>query len=165
MPKTDINEIYMNIAAEIGKLSYAERKQVGAILVKDGSIISTGYNGTPHGFDNNCEETMIKYYDNPDIAEILQDQGWHLSTEAPFDARKQVTKREVLHAESNAISKVAKSTHSSEGSVLYVTLSPCYECAKLIIQSGIKRVVYKEQYRMVDGIQLLQKAGIPCVQC
>ena len=165
MPKTDINEVYMNIAAEIGKLSYAERKQVGAILVKDGSIISTGYNGTPHGFDNNCEETKIKYYDNPDVAEILQDQGWHLSTEPPFDARKQVTKREVLHAESNAISKVAKSTHSSEGSVLYVTLSPCYECAKLIIQSGIKRVVYKEQYRMVDGIQLLLKAGIPCVQC
>jgi dCMP deaminase len=165
MPKTDINQVYMNIATEIGRLSYAERKQVGAILVKDGSIISTGYNGTPHGFDNNCEETKIKYYDNPDIAEILQDQGWHLSTDGSNDARKQVTKREVLHAESNAISKVAKSTHSSEGSVLYVTLSPCYECAKLIIQSGIEKVVYKEQYRMIDGIQLLQKAGIPCVQC
>ena len=99
MPNANIDNIYMNIATEIANLSYAERKKVGAVLVKDGSIISHGYNGTPHGFDNNCEY--------PDIDGSL------------------ITCNEVLHAESNAISKVAKSTNSSEGSTLYVTLSPC----------------------------------------
>jgi dCMP deaminase len=105
--------------------------------VKDGSIISHGYNGTPHGFENICEDKVDD---------------------------ELVTRKEVLHAESNAISKVAKSTNSSDGSTLYVTLSPCYECSKLIIQSGINRVVYKEQYRRSEGIDLLIKAGIPCVQ-
>lgn len=140
MPKVNIDDIYMNIAQEIAKLSYAERKKVGAVLVKDGSIISHGYNGTPHGFDNNCE------YEDPEHKNIL------------------ITRDEVLHAESNAISKVAKSTNSSEGSTLYVTLSPCFECSKLIIQSGIKKVVYKEMYRHTDGINLLLKAGILCVK-
>jgi len=137
MPNANIDDIYMNIATEVAKLSYAERKKVGAVLVKDGSIISHGYNGTPHGFENICEDET--------------DDGL-------------VTRKEVLHAESNAISKVAKSTNSSDGSTLYVTLSPCYECSKLIIQSGIKRVVYKEQYRRSEGIDLLIKAGIPCEQ-
>lgn len=138
MPRKNIDEIYMNIAAEIAELSYAERKKVGAILVKDGSIISHGYNGTPHGFDNSCE--FINQHDELE------------------------TRPEVLHAESNAISKVAKSTNSSEGSTLYVTLSPCYQCSKLIIQSGIKRVVYREQYRLDDGLKLLLMAGISCEQ-
>ena len=137
MPNANIDDIYMNIATEVAKLSYAERKKVGAVLVKDGSIISHGYNGTPHGFENTCED----------------------ETETGL-----VTRKEVLHAESNAISKVAKSTNSSDGSTLYVTLSPCFECSKLIIQSGIKRVVYKEQYRRSEGIDLLTKAGIPCEQ-
>ena len=139
MPRVNIDNIYMNIATEIAELSYAERKKVGAVLVKDGSIISHGYNGTPHGFVNNCE---------------YKDDDGNL-----------VTRKEVLHAESNAISKVAKSTNSSEGSTLYVTLSPCFECSKLIIQSGIKRVVYKEAYRYTDGTELLLRAGIPCEQC
>lgn len=116
--------------AEIwAKNSYCKRRQVGALLVKNNMIISDGYNGTPSGFENVCEENGV-------------------------------TKPYVLHAEANAISKVAKSGNSSEGATLYVTASPCIECAKLIIQSGIKRVVYKDEYRLTDGIDLLARAGI-----
>lgn len=110
--------------------SYCERRRVGALIVKDKSIISDGYNGTPSGFENLCE-----------------DEEGH-------------TKPYVLHAEANAITKVAKSGNSSDGATLYVTASPCIECAKLIIQAGIRRVVYSEMYRYSDGIELLQKAGI-----
>jgi dCMP deaminase len=138
MPRININSVYMNVAAEIAKLSYAERKKVGCIIVKDASIISMGYNGTPVGFDNECEST-----ENNEL----------------------VTRLEVLHAESNAIAKVAKSPNCSDGADLYVTLSPCFECSKLIIQSGIKRVFYREQYRINDGTKLLEKAGIQCIQC
>jgi dCMP deaminase len=116
-----------------GSLSAAKRRQVGCLIVKDGQIISDGYNGTPHGFDNDCE----------------------------FETRFGLeTKPEVLHAESNALTKLAKSTQSSEGATIYVTLSPCFECAKLMIQSGIKRVVYLDEYRITGGIELLEKAGI-----
>jgi len=163
MPRIDINKVYMNIAEEISQLSYAERKKVGCILVKDGTIISHGYNGTPYGFENDCEEYEERYYENDVGAELLQDYGYVLL--ANGIARKLVTKREVLHAESNAISKVAKSSNSSEDADLYVTLSPCFECAKLIIQSGIKRVFYREEYRQKDGLDLLIKAGIQCLQC
>jgi dCMP deaminase len=152
----------MNIAEEISQLSYAERKKVGCILVKDGTIISHGYNGTPYGFENDCEEYEERYYENDVGAEMLQDYGYVLANGI---ARKLVTKREVLHAESNAISKVAKSSNSSEDADLYVTLSPCFECAKLIIQSGIKRVFYREEYIQKDGLDLLIKAGIQCLQC
>jgi dCMP deaminase len=162
MPRIDINKVYMNIAEEISQLSYAERKKVGCILVKDGTIISHGYNGTPYGFENDCEEYEERYYENDVGAELLQDYGYILDNGI---ARKLVTKREVLHAESNAISKVAKSSNSSEDADLYVTLSPCFECAKLIIQSGIKRVFYRELYRQKDGLDLLIKAGIQCLQC
>ena len=115
---------------EWAKLSYAKRKQVGALIVKDGQIISDGFNGTPAGFENICEGICG------------------------------TTLRCVLHAESNAITKLAKSPHSSEGATLYLTLSPCYECAKLIIQSGIKRVVYLKDYRVNSGLILLTKAHI-----
>jgi len=114
--------------------SYCKRRQVGALLVKDKMIISDGYNGTPVGFENVCE-----------------DEDGH-------------TKPYVLHAEANAITKVAQSNNSSHGATLYVTSSPCIECAKLIIQSGIKRVVFNEIYRLTDGIDLLKRAGIECVQ-
>lgn len=114
--------------------SYCKRRQVGALLVKDKMIISDGYNGTPVGFENVCE-----------------DEDDH-------------TKPYVLHAEANAITKVAQSNNSSNGATLYVTSSPCIECAKLIIQSGIKRVVFNEIYRLTDGIDLLKRAGIDCVQ-
>jgi dCMP deaminase len=113
--------------------SYCKRRQVGALIVKDRMIISDGYNGTPSGFENVCEEDGV-------------------------------TKPYVLHAEANAITKVAKSSNSSDGATLYVTASPCLECAKLIIQSGIKRVVYSEEYRITDGIDLLRRAGIEVVK-
>ena len=109
--------------------SYCKRRQVGALVVKDKMIISDGYNGTPSGFENICEENDI-------------------------------TKPYVLHAEANAITKLARSSNNSDGSTLYVTASPCIECAKLIIQAGIKRVVYAEKYRLNDGIQLMERAGI-----
>ena len=115
------------------KNSYCIRKQVGALIVKDKMIISDGYNGTPSGFENNCEDKNNK------------------------------TKPYVLHAEANAITKVAKSTNNSENATLYVTCSPCLECAKLIIQSGIIRVVYCENYRIEEGIELLKRAGIEIV--
>lgn len=110
--------------------SYCKRRQVGALLVRDRMIISDGYNGTPSGFENVCED----------------ENG--------------VTKPYVLHAEANAISKVAKSGNSSDGATLFVTASPCVECAKLIIQAGIKRVVYLDEYRLTDGIDLLRRAGV-----
>jgi dCMP deaminase len=113
--------------------SYCKRKQVGALIVKDRMIISDGYNGTPSGFENECEDEENK------------------------------TKPYVLHAEANAITKVAKSNNSSENATLYITASPCLECSKLIIQSGIKRVVFCEKYRIEDGIRLLEKAGIDIV--
>ena len=129
LKKTNWQNIYMNIAYEISTASKAQRKKVGAIIVKDNRIISYGYNGTPYGFDNVCEHNGI-------------------------------TKKEVLHAESNAITKCAMSNESTKDSILYTTMSPCYECAKLIIQSGIKSVYYKEQYTDIEGLHVLTKAGI-----
>ena len=131
--KDKLDQTYMRMAEELAKLSYAERKKVGCLIVKDTQIISEGFNGTPAGFDNSCE-----YYNHLD--EIY-------------------TKPEVLHAESNAITKLARSTNSSSESTVYVTLAPCYDCAKLIIQAGIKRVVYKEEYPS-NGLDLLLRAGI-----
>ncbi|HLP64306.1 dCMP deaminase family protein [Flavobacterium sp.] len=128
------DKAYLRIAAEWSKLSYCQRKQVGAIIVRDRMIISDGYNGTPSGFENCCED----------------DEG--------------LTHWYVLHAEANAISKVARSTQSCENSTLYITLSPCKECSKLIHQSGIKRVVYKNGYRDTSGIDFLVKAGIEVLQ-
>jgi len=125
---------YMEMAFVWAKNSYCERRKVGALIVKDRMIISDGYNGTPAGFENICEED-----DN-------------------------VTKPYVLHAEANAITKVAKSNNSSEGATLYVTDSPCMECSKLIIQSGIKRVVYAREYRITDGLDLLKRAGVELVR-
>ena len=121
---------YLEMAEIWARNSYCKRRKVGALLVKDRMIISDGYNGTPSGFENICED----------------EDG--------------VTKPYVLHAEANAITKVAKSNNSSDGSTLYVTDSPCMECAKLIIQSGITRVVYRREYRITDGIDLLKRAGI-----
>lgn len=124
------DKAYLRMAKEWGKLSYCERRQVGAIVVKDRMIISDGYNGTPTGFENICED----------------ETGY--------------TKWYVLHAEANAISKVASSTQSCEGATLYITLSPCRECSKLIHQSGIKRVVYNIAYKDDSGLQFLSKAGV-----
>jgi dCMP deaminase len=124
---------YLEMALIWAKNSYCIRRQVGALIVKEKMIISDGYNGTPSGFENICED------------------------------KDNVTYPYVLHAEANAITKVAKSHNSSENSTLYVTTSPCMECAKLIIQSGIKRVVYCNKYHKTDGLELLKKAGIELV--
>ena len=124
---------YLEIARIWAKNSYCTRRQVGALVVKNNMIISDGYNGTPSGFENVCED----------------DNG--------------ITKPYVLHAEANAITKLARSSNNSEGATIYITASPCIECAKLIIQAGIKRVVYGEKYRLTDGIELLQRAGIEVV--
>jgi dCMP deaminase len=133
--QSSLDSTYLKIAKTWSELSKARRKQVGCLIVKNGAIISDGYNGTPSGFDNECE------------------------FEDPFN-NDLITKPEVLHAESNAITKLAKSTQSSDGATMYITVSPCIDCAKLIIQSGISRVVYGEIYKNKDGIQLLRKAGI-----
>ncbi|PQB05229.1 deoxycytidylate deaminase [Aureitalea marina] len=125
---------YLRMAIEWSKLSYCERRQVGALIVKDKMIISDGYNGTPTGFENICED----------------DDGY--------------TKWYVLHAEANAISKVASSTQSCVGATLYITLSPCKECSKLIHQAGIKRLVYHEQYKDGSGLNFLRKAGVDVSQ-
>ena len=121
---------YLRMARIWAENSYCQRRQVGALVVKDKMIISDGYNGTPSGFENVCED------------------------------ENNVTKPYVFHAEANAITKLARSNNNSDGSTLYVTASPCIECAKLIIQAGIKRVVYGEKYRLEDGIELLKRANI-----
>ena len=128
-----LDERYLRMARIWAGNSYCERRQVGALVVKDKMIISDGYNGTPSGFENVCED------DN------------------------NVTKPYVLHAEANAITKLARSNNNSDGATIYITASPCIECAKLIIQSGIKRVVYGEKYRLTDGIDLLKRAGIEVI--
>ena len=137
MKSTEKQEVldrrYLRMAAIWAENSYCQRRKVGCLLVKDKMIISDGFNGTPAGFENVCED----------------ESG--------------VTKPYVLHAEANAITKVARSNNSSEGSTLYITASPCMECSKLIIQAGIRRVVFNELYRLSDGLDLLRRAGVECV--
>ena len=162
MPRIPIEVIYMQTAYQFAKLSYANRRKVGCVIVKDKQLISFGYNGMPHGFENNCEEDQIRYYENPDHALILVDKGY--TCEDNGCCSKTVTRREVLHAESNAIMKVAKSTMSCEGAELYTTTCPCFDCAKLIIQAGISKVYYSEDYRDMSGIALLETAGIQVEQ-
>lgn len=138
MPTNETNESkqlnldlrYLRMARIWAENSYCRRRKVGALVVKEKMIISDGYNGTPSGFENVCEDET--------------------NTTKPY----------VLHAEANAITKLARSSNNSEGATLYVTASPCIECAKLIIQAGIKRVIYAEQYRLNDGIDLLRRANI-----
>ena len=138
MTETDKKQLlldlrYLRMARIWSENSYCERRKVGALVVKDKMIISDGYNGTPSGFENVCED------------------------------ENNLTKPYVLHAEANAITKLARSSNNSDGSTLYVTAAPCIECSKLIIQAGIKRVVYAEKYRLDDGINLLEKAGVKVI--
>ena len=128
--QTKYDKAYLKMALEWGELSYCKRRKVGALIVKDKMIMSDGYNGTPTGFENVCED----------------DEGY--------------TKWYVLHAEANAIAKVSSSTQSTNGATLYITLSPCKECSKLIFQSGIKRVVYNKKYKDTSGLEFLEKAGV-----
>jgi dCMP deaminase len=163
MPKIPTEIIYMQVAYQFAKLSYAERRKVGCVIVKDKQVISFGYNGTPHGFENECEMLETTGWDFPEQAERLEDNGWTILPESGCACRS-VTKREVLHAESNAIMKVAKSTMSCDGADLYTTTCPCFDCAKLIIQAGIKKVYYTEDYRDMSGVELLKKAEIEVEQ-
>lgn len=133
LKQLELDKRYLRMARIWAENSYCQRRQVGALIVKDKMIISDGFNGTPAGFENVCED------------------------------ENDVTKPYVLHAEANAITKVARSNNSSEGATMYVTSSPCIECAKLIIQSGIIRVVYANSYRLSDGIELLKRADIELV--
>jgi len=160
MPRIPIEIVNMQVAYQFAKLSYAVRRRVGCIIVKDKQVISYGYNGTPHGFDNTCEEIEETYWEFPEHAEGLKENGWTLSHDNSCRAHRYTTKREVLHAESNAIMKVAKSTMSCEGAELYTTTCPCFDCAKLIIQAGISKVYYTEDYRDMSGVELLKTAGI-----
>lgn len=160
MPRIPIEIIYMQTAYQFAKLSYANRRKVGCVIVKDNQVISFGYNGMPHGFDNICEEDDIKYYENPDIALELTEEHGYTCENGCCTKKDVITKREVLHAESNAIMKVAKSTMSCEGATLYTTTCPCFDCAKLIIQAGISKVYYTEDYRDMSGVELLHKANV-----
>jgi dCMP deaminase len=165
MPKIPIETVYMQTAYQFSKLSYAERRKVGCIIVKDHQVISFGYNGMPHGFNNKCEKTLKtrQYYENPEIAADLIEDGYKCD-QGICVKESQITKPEVLHAESNAIMKVAKSTMSCVGAELYTTTCPCFGCSKLIIQAGILKVYYTETYRDMSGIDLLKRAGISVEQ-
>lgn len=134
----ELDKIFLEMAFSFAAHSKAKRRQVGCIIVKDGQIISNGFNGTPCGFDNVCED---------------------FDSTAPYPG-KLITKPEVLHAESNALMKLARSTNSSFGSTMYLTCSPCFDCSKLIIQAGVERVIYKDEYRDLKGVALLRKANI-----
>ena len=136
-------KLYMDWASRTAQLSHAKRLQVGAVIVKDDSVISYGYNGMPAGWDNDCED------------QIYEEDGFHITLK---------TKPEVLHAESNAIAKLAKSNNSGLGADLFVTHMPCLDCAKLIYQSGIRSVYYSENYRDDAGVRFLEKSGVEVKQ-
>ena len=152
-----IDALYMRMAFIWSENSYAVRRKVGCLIVKNNSIISDGYNGTPSGFPNVCESVSCR---KPNYADCL---GGGVDCLNCVHADL-TTYNYVLHAEANAITKLSKSNNSSEGATIYVTDEPCIECSKLIIQSGIKRVVYAREYRLHDGIELLKKAGIEITQ-
>ena len=146
--KQKFRDAYMKVAETFAELSSAKRLHVGAIVVKDDRIISIGYNGMPSGWDNNCEDKIYtspwnsENNDEPDVTYTLK------------------TKPEVLHAETNAIAKLARSNESGLGASLFVTHAPCLDCAKLVYQSGINNVYYRNSYRIQDGLQFLEKAGV-----
>lgn len=166
--KQKLKQAYMKTAETFAELSHACRLHVGAIIVKDDRIISIGYNGMPAGWDNTCED---KVYDSgaggwldPDEFDAKYPyEEWHEG--AKRNVRYGLkTKPEVLHAETNAIAKLAKSTESGDGAVLFVTHSPCLDCAKLIFQSGIRSVFYRDNYRSTEGITFLERSGITVEQ-
>lgn len=164
--KEKLKRAYMKTAQTFAELSSARRLKVGAIIVKEDRIISIGYNGMPAGWDNNCEDKEYMSIDaggwlNPN--EIVQ--RWPFESTVEEDGTnigryRLKTKPEVLHAETNAVAKLAKSTESGNGADIFITHAPCIECAKLIYQSGISRVFYEQEYRSTDGIKFLQKSGV-----
>ena len=134
-------DLYMKLAQDVSQLSYARRLKVGTVIVKD-NVVTFGYNGTPAGWDNNCEDELI-------------DERWYVTLK---------TKPEVLHSEANALMKISKSTISSEGATLFCTHSPCIDCAKMIYQAGIFTVYYRDEYKSTDGIEFLKKSGVDVKQ-
>ena len=146
-----IDIAHMNAAEGYAKLSYAKRLKVGAIITKDDRVISIGYNGTPAGWDNNCEDVIRETFT------YVIDKGGEEYEGANISLK---TKPEVIHAESNAIGKLARSSESGEGASMYITHAPCFDCAKLIHVAGIKKVFYREAYRSTEGIEFLNKSNI-----
>jgi dCMP deaminase len=159
-------QYYMSIAEATAQLSSARRLKVGSVIVRDHQIIGTGYNGTPAGWDNNCEDvewcSAGGWLDPEEIEEGWPHEGTYLDRDGNEmkNRYRLITKPEVIHSEMNSLMKIAKSTSSSEGASLFVTHSPCLECAKAIYQSGIKEVFYRESYKSSDGIYFLEKCGI-----
>jgi dCMP deaminase len=147
--KPKFQKLYNNIAHEVAKMSHARRLQVGAVIVKDDRVISMGYNGMPAGWDNNCESEETEF---------------NLVTKTRTGTGKLTTRPEVLHAESNAIAKLAKSNDSGDGADIFVTHAPCMECSKLIFQSGIRRVYYSSDYRDDSGIKFLKQSGVEVIK-
>lgn len=154
-------DFFMKVAEQTAQLSYAKRLQVGAVVVKDKNIISFGYNGTPEGMDNSCENILF-VPDGPDNDfNTMTEQGYVFGTDKETAGWvKTVTKPEVIHAEANAICKLARQGGSGEGASLFLTHAPCIECAKMIVQSGIKEVYWKTPYRDSSGLDLLHKADV-----
>jgi dCMP deaminase len=156
--KTKFINAHMKAAEVYAELSTAKRLQVGCVIVKDNTIIGIGYNGMPSGWDNNCEETEYILKDECYYTEFqMKENGY---SETAHGWSKMRSKREVLHAETNCLMKVARSTNSSEGASLFVTHAPCLDCAKIIHQAGIKEVYYKNAYRTEEGVYFLDKCGI-----
>ena len=142
------NILYMDLATRIAEMSYARRLHVGAVIVKNTNIISFGWNGMPSGWDNNCEDEVVEIQPEYGVGSILVETG------------ELKTRPEVLHAEQNAIAKLAKSTESGMGATMFITHAPCLDCAKLIFHSGINSVLYRNSYKSDDGINFLAKAGV-----
>ena len=153
----------MRAASVYAELSTARRLQVGCVVVKDNTIIGIGYNGMPSGWDNNCENTLYVLKEECQATdEWMKENGY---TETAHGWSRLTSKPEVLHAETNAIAKISRSTNSSDGASMFITHAPCLECAKIIYQAGIKEVYYKNDYRSEAGINFLKKCKIEVIQC
>ena len=166
--KPKFQKLYNNIAHEVAKMSHARRLQVGAVIVKDDRVISMGYNGMPAGWENNCEDIVWDsgaggWLDPEEFDAKYPFEMWH--EKAGRNVRYALkTRPEVLHAESNAVSKLAKSNDSGDGADIFVTHAPCMECSKLIFQSGIRRVYYSSDYRDDSGIKFLKQSGVEVIK-
>lgn len=159
MKQQDFDIFCMSTAYNVAKHSYAKRRKVGAVIAKDGNILSFGYNGTPSGFDNNCEDFMCVRPE--EVSNTYCDKFYCDCTKCDYARYR--TREDVVHAEENAIAKMAKSTASCENASMYITCAPCARCSRLILQSGIKTVYYSEEYHTTDGIEILKKGGIKVI--
>jgi dCMP deaminase len=163
-------KLYMDWAQRAAELSHARRRQVGAVIVKDDSVISYGYNGMPAGWDNNCENKEFMsgdaggWLDPEEIYERWPFEERSDEDDALIGRYRLVTKPEVLHAESNAIAKLARSSQSGRDADIFITTAPCLDCAKLIYQSGISSVYYRDSYRNMDGVEFLKKSGVEVIK-